>query len=109
MEITSKDKLKNLSLQELKIICKSLNLGITGTKLQLIKNILETTRPEPVVISKIPDSVASPGKKIVGVKLEDGKELRIQLGKEVEKNNAKIIFYSAGVHYYEVDKNFNFL
>ena len=36
-------------------------------------------------------------------------EKRIQIGKLREKNNVKELYYSMGVHYYEVDKDFNFI
>ena len=34
---------------------------------------------------------------------------RVQLGKFREKNNVRELYYSMGVHYYEVDKDFNFI
>ena len=34
---------------------------------------------------------------------------RQQIGKLREKNKVKDLYYSMGVHYYEVDKDFNFI
>jgi hypothetical protein len=107
MEIT-KDNLKKLSLQELKILAKSYKLLIGGTKTQIIKRLLDHTRPEPVVVHSHPASLSPLGRKIVGAKTTEGDKLR-QLGQQVEKKYAFKLYYSMGVHYFEVDKEFEFI
>ncbi len=107
MEIT-KENLKKLSLQELKILAKSYKLLIGGTKTQIIKRLLDHTRPEPVVVHSHPSSLSGPGNKIIGLKIDEG-EKRVQLGKEREKGRVKLLYYSMGVHYYEVKKEFEFI
>jgi hypothetical protein len=107
MEIT-KDNLKKLSLQELKILAKSYKLLIGGTKTQIIKRLFDHTRPEPVVVHSHPASLSPLGRKIVGAKTTEGDKLR-QLGQQVEKKYAFKLYYSMGVHYFEVDKEFEFI
>jgi len=107
MEIT-KENLKKLSLQELKILAKSYKLLIGGTKTQIIKRLLDHTRPEPVVVHSHPASLSPLGRKIVGAKTTEGDKLR-QLGQQVEKKYAFKLYYSIGVHYFEVDKEFEFI
>ena len=107
MEIT-KDNLKKLSLQELKILAKSYKLLIGGTKTQIIKRLLDHTRPEPVVVHSHPASLSPLGRKIVGAKTTEGDKLR-QLGQQVEKKRAFKLYYSMGVHYFEVNKEFEFI
>ena len=107
MEIT-KENLKKLSLQELKILAKSYKLLIGGTKTQIIKRLLDHTRPEPVVVHSHPESLSPLGRKIVGAKTTEGDKLR-QLGQQVEKKYAFKLYYSMGVHYFEVDKEFEFI
>jgi hypothetical protein len=107
MEIT-KDNLKKLSLQELKILAKSYKVLIGGTKTQIIKRLLDHTRPEPVVVHSHPASLSPLGRKIVGAKTTEGDKLR-QLGQQVEKKYAFKLYYSMGVHYFEVDKEFEFI
>jgi len=107
MEIT-KENLKKLSLQELKILAKSYKLLIGGTKTQIIKRLLDHTRPEPVVVHSHPASLSPLGRKIVGAKTTEGDKLR-QLGQQVEKKYAFKLYYSMGVHYFEVDKEFEFI
>lgn len=107
MEIT-KDNLKKLSLQELKILAKSYKLLIGGTKTQIIKRLLDHIRPEPVVVHSHPASLSPLGRKIVGAKTTEGDKLR-QLGQQVEKKQAFKLYYSMGVHYFEVNKEFEFI
>lgn len=109
MEI-NKENLQKLHLIELKNIAKSLKIQYGGSKPQLIKRIIDASTPEvfkPVVHSH--SAQASPiDKKIVGVITSD-KERMIQIGKQKELNRARDLYYSLGVLYYEVDKDFNFL
>lgn len=108
MEINSRDDIKDLSLQELKIICKEYRINKSGTKSQLIKRIWDTIKPEPVYIHSHPASLSPEGKKIIGAKTSETDKLR-QLGQQVEKKQARIIYYSMGVHYFEVNKEFEFV
>ena len=109
MEMT-KEELNKLHLIELKNNAKSLKVQYGGTKPQLIKRIIDASTPEvfkPVVHSH--SAQASPiDKKIVGVITSD-KDRMVQIGKQKESNRAKDLYYSLGVLYYEVDKDFNFL
>lgn len=107
MEIT-REELKKKSLQELKIVAKTYKLMISGSKAQIIKRILDHTKPEPVVVHSHPASLSPPDKKIVGAKTSDTDKLR-QLGQQVEKRQARIVYYSMGVHYFEVNKEFEFI
>lgn len=108
MEINSRDDLKTLSLQELKIICKDYKINRSGTRAELIKRIWDHVRPEPVVVHSHPASLSPDGKKIVGAKTTETEKLR-QLGQQVEKKQAHVIYYSMGVHYFEVNKEFEFV
>jgi hypothetical protein len=108
MEVTSKDQLKNLSLQELKIISKGMGLGVSGTKTQLINNIWDFSKPQPILVNTHNESLTAPGRKMVGIKNGEADKYR-QMGSQVEKGNAKLIYYSMGVHYFEVNKDFNFV
>jgi len=107
MEVT-REELKKKSLQELKIVAKSYGLRYGGTKTQIIKHILDHTKPDPVVVHSHPASLSPAGKKIVGAKTTEGDKLR-QLGQQVEKNRAFKLYYSMGVHYFEVNKEFKFI
>lgn len=104
----TRENLKTLSLVEIKQICKGYSLRITGTKTKLINSILNYTK-EPGVTINLPTEHKSPtGKKVIGVIMGDH-EKSVQLGKLREKNNVKTLYYSMGVHYYEVDKDFKFI
>jgi len=107
MKYTRED-LKKLSLVELKVICKDLHLIRTGTKSELVKIILEATKPEPTVVS-IPKEYKPPkGKKVIGLKLNEQDKLS-QIGRLREKGKVVNLYYSMGVHYYLVDKDFEFI
>lgn len=108
MEVKSRDDIKDLSLQELKIICKEYRINKSGTRAQIIKRIWDHVKPEPVVVHSHPASLSPDGKKIVGAKTSETDKLR-QLGQQVEKKQARIIYYSMGVHYFEVNKEFEFV
>ena len=55
-----------------------------------------------------PASLSGSDKKIIGIKLDE-KEKQIQVGKEREKGRSKLLYYSMGVHYHEVNKSFEFI
>jgi len=104
----TREELNKLSLVELKIICKEYNLHRSGTKSTLIKSILDLEKPEPVKVH-IPTEYKPPkDKKVIGLKIDE-KEKRIQLSKEREKGRVLDLYYSMGVHYYLVSKDFNFV
>ena len=107
MEI-KKDNLKKLSLQELKILAREYGLRYGGTKTQIIKRLIDHTKPEPIVVHSHPASLSPSGRKIVGAKTTEGDKLR-QLGQQVEKKRALKLYYSMGVHYFEVSKGFDFI
>lgn len=104
----NREDLKKLSLVELKILCKQYGLHRTGTKTQLIKKILDLTKPEPIVVNSYSHYKLPPDKKIIGLKIDES-EKRVQLGKIREKGKVKDLCYSMGVHYYIVDKDFQFI
>lgn len=106
MELT-KSNLKNLHLVELKNLCKEHGLQHGGSKTQIINRLVESQKID-VVINSHPSSLTPPGKKIVGIKLSDN-NLRVQIGKEVEKGRAQLLYYSMGVHYYQVLNSFDFI
>ena len=103
----NRENLNKLSLVELKVICKNLRLKLTGTKSQLIKSIIDLMKPQPEVVSIPKDFKIPRGKKIIGLKLSEH-DKRIQIGKLRQKNNVTDLYYSMGVHYYIVDKDFKF-
>ena len=104
----TKENLKKISLVEIKLICKEYGLHRSGTKTSLINSIVDFNNPTPVTVN-LPTEYKSPkGKKVVGLMISEN-EKRIQIGKLREKNNVKELYYSMGVHYYEVDKDFNFI
>jgi hypothetical protein len=107
MEV-SKEDLKGKSLQELKILAKSYGLKYGGTKTQIIKSIVDHTKPDVIVVHSHPSSLASHGYKIIGLKLDEH-DKRVQVGKERDKGKVKLLYYSMGVHYYEVRKDFEFI
>ena len=98
---------KNLSLVELKNLCKSRNLPYSGTKNQLIKRISDYEKPLPITINDHRGLNVDKNKKIVGIKSGDH-EKRVQIGKEKEKGLARDLYYSMDVFYFVVDKAFNF-
>jgi len=103
----TKENLKNLSLVELKLICKELGLGITGTKARLINSINNLVKPQPEIISIPKDFKPPKGKKVIGLKISEH-EKRVQLGKLREKGKVQDLYYAMGAHYYLVDKEFQF-
>lgn len=107
MEV-GKEESKKLSLQELKLIAKSHGLKYGGTKTQIIKSIVDFNTPEEVKVHSHPASLSGHDKKIIGIKMDE-REKHVQVGKEVEKVRAKMLYYSMGVHYYEVNKTFEFI
>ena len=100
-----KSELNKLHLVELKTLCKERGIQYGGTKTQLINKLIEYEKEPPVVVHSHPNSLSPQGKKIVGAKFSDN-ELRIRIGKEIEKGKAQLLYYSMGVHYYQVNEDF---
>jgi len=104
----TKENLQKLSLVEIKLICKGYGLHRTGTKSKLIKSIVDFLKPEPIKVNLPTEYKPPKGKKVVGVILGES-DKSIQIGKLREKNNVQTLYYSMGVHYYLVDKEFQFV
>ena len=98
----------NLSLVELKNLCKSRKLPYGGSKGELIKRIVDFEKPVPITVNEHKGINLPKDKKIVGIKSGDH-EKRVQIGKEKEKGLAKDLYYSMDVFYFVVDKTFNFV
>jgi len=106
MDMT-KENLKKLHLVELKNLCKKYRLHQSGTKSQLINRILEIEKPITPVVHSHPASLTAPDKKIVGVISDDTEKSR-QIGKQMEQKKAQFLYYSMGVRYYVMGKDFTF-
>lgn len=105
----TKEQLQGLHEIELKDICKKLKIVYSGKKSQIIKRIIDESTPEDYkpVVTSYPFSVAPPGKKWLGVALDDI-EKSVKIGKLVEQGKANFLFYSMKVRYYEVPREFTF-
>jgi len=107
MEIT-KDYLQSLHFVQLKKICKDYRINYGGTKTQLISRILEANKPATPVLNNHPASLSPSDKKIIGV-FNGETENAQQVGRQVEMKKATFLYYSIGVRYYIVDKDFEFI
>lgn len=96
-----------LSLVELKNYCKTRRLPYSGSKKQLVKRLNDFDKPTPITINSHSHLKLEKGKKIVGVKMGDNEKSQ-QIGKEREKGKVKFVYWAMDVHYYLVDKEFNF-
>ena len=96
-----------LSLVELKNICKNRRLSYSGSKKQLVKRLNDFEKPTPIVINDHKHLDLPKGKKVVGVKMGD-KEKSQRIGKEREKGKVRFMYWAMDVHYYMVDKDFSF-
>jgi hypothetical protein len=105
----TKEQLQGLHEVELKDICKKLKIIYSGKKSQIIKRIIDESTPEDykAVVINYPLSVAPPGRKWLGVALDDTDKCN-KIGKLVEQGKANFIFYSMKVRYYEVPREFTF-
>lgn len=108
MEVKTIEELKKLSLQELKIMCSDYSLSRAGTRSELIKRIWEFIKPEPITLNRHQDINTPKGRKIIGIKLDETEKQK-QIGLQREKGNVVTLYYSMGVNYYEVNKDFQFL
>ena len=96
-----------LSLVELKNYCKTRRLSYSGSKKQLVKRLNDFDKPDPIVINTHNHLDIPKDKKIVGVIMGD-KEKSQQIGKEREKGKVRFMYWAMNVHYYMVDKDFEF-
>ena len=89
----TKEQLQGLHEIELKDICKKLKIVSSGKKSQIIKRIIEEITPNDYkpVVTNYPLSVAPPGKKWLGVALDDI-EKSVKIGKLVELGKANFLF-----------------
>lgn len=100
--------LNKLSLVELKYKLKNAQLPITGNRSDLIKRLhLHFEIPKPTV-NRHSDKITNEDKKIIGLTFEDTSYF-IQISKQIENKTARFMYFSMGVFYYEVKKEFNFL
>mgnify|MGYP003647077433 CR=1 FL=1 len=98
---------EKLSLVELKNYCKKRNLPYGGNKNKLIKILNDFDSPEPIVVNTHKNIDLPKDKKIVGVKCGE-KDKSQRIGKEREKGGVKNMYWSMGVFYYMVNKDFTF-
>ena len=96
-----------LSLVELKNICKNRRLPYSGSKKQLVKRLNDFEKPTPITINDHKHLNLPKGKKIVGVIMGD-KEKSQKIGKERENGRVKFMYWAMDVHYYMVDEEFSF-
>lgn len=94
------ENLNDLSLPDLKNLCKKYGISIVGDKKSLIKNLKYFLDPVEGTLNthsgrKLPD-----GKKIIGIK--DGNKEQTNL---VLKNKGTFLYYSMGYKYYLIDKH----
>ena len=104
----TKEELNKLSLVELKLLCKEYRIASSGTKAKLIKSILDIEKPVPVTVNTSTEYKPPKDKKIIGLKSTDHNK-RLQIGRLREKNDVIDLYYSMGVHYYLVNKDFEFV
>ena len=89
----TRENLKNLSLVEIKLICKEYFLNRTGTKTKLINSILDFNKPTRVTVD-LPTAYKPPtGTKVIGIMMGESSK-RVQIGKLREKNNVKELYLS---------------
>lgn len=94
------ENLNDLSLPDLKNLCKKHGVSVVGDKKSLIKNLKYFLDPVEGTINTHAGRKLPEGKKIAGVK-EDSKE-RINF---ILKNKGSFLYYSMGYKYYLVDKH----
>lgn len=98
MNNLTKQNLDSKSLVELKVLAKELKLSIAGSKSEIIRRILGEFKPQPVLINTHP---IKDGRKIIGIKMDDNDNLKMN-GVKVEQKNSRFVYYSMGVLYFEV-------
>ena len=93
------ENLNQLSLPEIKSLCKKYDVGIVGEKKDLIKKLKYFLDPVEGTLNSHSGRKISPNKKIVGIKLSEKEKINM-----INKNKGSFLYYSFGFHYYLVDK-----
>ena len=94
------ENLNDLSLPDLKNLCKKHGVSVVGDKKSLIKNLKYFLEPVEGVLNTHPGRKLPEGKKIVGVK--EGSKDTTNL---ILKNKGSFLYYSMGYKYYLIDKH----
>jgi hypothetical protein len=93
------ENLNQLSLLEIKSLCKKYDVGIVGEKKDLIKKLKYFLDPVEGTLNQHSGRKMPPNKKIVGLKISEKDKLNLIL-----KNKGTFLYYSFGFQYYIVDK-----
>ena len=93
------ENLNQLSLLEIKSLCKKYDVGIVGEKKDLIKKLKYFLDPVEGTLNQHSGRKMPPNKKIVGLKISEKDKLNLIL-----KNKGSFLYYSFGFQYYMVDK-----
>ena len=93
------ENLNQLSLLEIKSLCKKYDVGIVGEKKDLIKKLKYFLDPVEGTLNQHSGRKIPPNKKIVGLKISEKDKLNLIL-----KNKGTFLYYSFGFQYYIVDK-----
>jgi hypothetical protein len=93
------ENLNQLSLLEIKSLCKKYDVGIVGEKKDLIKKLKYFLDPVEGTLNQHSGRKMPPNKKIVGLKISEKDKLNLIL-----KNKGTFLYYSFGFQYYMVDK-----
>jgi hypothetical protein len=93
------ENLNQLSLLEIKSLCKKYDVGIVGEKKDLIKKLKYFLDPVEGTLNQHSGRKMPPNKKIVGLKISEKDKLNLIL-----KNKGTFLYYSFGSQYYIVDK-----
>lgn len=94
------ENLNDLSLPDLKNLCKKHGISVVGDKKSLIKNLKYYLDPVEGTLNTHGGRKLPEGKKIVGVK--EGNKDTTNL---ILKNKGSFLYYSMGYKYYLVDKH----
>lgn len=98
MSVYTKDELSKKSLVEVKVIGKTLRVPITGSKNQIINQILDSFKPIVTTVNNH-SHMGKNSSKIYGIKLSD-KEKLISNSKALEEKKSKFLYYSMGFIYF---------
>lgn len=94
------ENLNDLSVPELKVLCKKHGVSVVGDKKTLIKNLKYFFEPVEGTLNTHPGRKLPANKKIVGAKEDNKDSLNTIL-----KNKGSFLYYSMGYKYYLVDKH----
>lgn len=93
------ENINQLSLLEIKALCKKYDVGVVGEKKDLIKRLKYFLDPVEGTLNQHTGRKIIPNKKIIGIKISEKDRLNLIL-----KNKGSFLYYSFGFHYYLVDK-----